>query len=68
MPAPDVVAPLRPILDRIAVGAADRERTRTLPSEPVVRRRDAGFGALRVPTRLGGARLSLPDLVEVLAP
>ncbi|WP_225755609.1 acyl-CoA dehydrogenase family protein [Actinotalea sp. Marseille-Q4924] len=66
MPTHDVLAQLRPTLDRIAAGAADRERTRTLPFEPVVWLRDAGFGALRVPTELGGAGLSLPELVEVV--
>ncbi|EYR63638.1 acyl-CoA dehydrogenase [Actinotalea ferrariae CF5-4] len=66
MPTPHVLAQLRPTLDRIATGAAHRERTRTLPFEPVVWLRDAGFGALRVPTELGGAGLDLPGLVEVV--
>ncbi|HOB45322.1 MAG TPA: acyl-CoA dehydrogenase family protein [Zoogloea sp.] len=56
----------RPIFARIAEGAVERERTRTLPREPIEWLKKAGFGAVRVPVEAGGAGASLPQLVQLL--
>ncbi|GAA4282491.1 acyl-CoA dehydrogenase family protein [Brevibacterium daeguense] len=56
-PAPDgeeLAAIFRPVFDRIAAGAIDRETSRTLPFEQVGWLREARFGALRVPREFGG--------------
>lgn len=57
---------LRPIFDRIAEGAVQREQSHTLPREHVRWLVDAGFAALRVPVEYGGDGLSIPELAEVL--
>lgn len=56
----------RPIFARIAEGAVERERTRSLPHEQLRWLKEAGFGAVRVPTEHGGAGASLPQLVRLL--
>jgi alkylation response protein AidB-like acyl-CoA dehydrogenase len=56
----------RPIFERIAEGAIERERTRTLPHEPIAWLKKAGFGAVRLPVESGGAGASLPQLVQLL--
>lgn len=56
----------RPIFERIAESAIERERTRTLPHEPIAWLKQAGFGAVRVPVESGGAGASLPQLVQLL--
>jgi len=56
----------RPIFARIAEGALDRERQRSLPHEPVRWLKEAGFGAVRVPREAGGAGASLPQLFQLL--
>ena len=56
----------RPLFTRIAEGALERERSRTLPSEPIKWLKEAGFGAVRVPVEHGGAGASLPQLVRLL--
>ena len=56
----------RPIFTRIAEGAVERERTRTLPFEPIQWLKEAGFGAVRVPVEFGGAGASLPQLFQLL--
>jgi len=56
----------RPIFARIAEGALERERTRTLPREPIRWLKEAGFGAVRVPLVHGGAGASLPQLFQLL--
>ena len=56
----------RPIFARIAEGAIERERTRTLPFEPIKWLKEAGFGAVRVPVEFGGAGASLPQLFQLL--
>nr|BFF12713.1 hypothetical protein GCM10025699_40160 [Microbacterium flavescens]BFF16359.1 hypothetical protein GCM10025699_76620 [Microbacterium flavescens] len=43
-----------PVIDDIAAGAVERERDRRLPVAEVAALRDAGLGALRVPTAFGG--------------
>ncbi|WP_375738999.1 acyl-CoA dehydrogenase family protein [Pseudomonas boanensis] len=56
----------RPIFARIAEGALERERTRSLPHEPIRWLKEAGFGAVRVPREHGGASASLPQLIQLL--
>ncbi|MGW4580604.1 acyl-CoA dehydrogenase family protein [Rhodococcus aetherivorans] len=57
----------RRIFDRIAAGAAQRERDRFLPYAEVDELFAAGFGALRVPTEFGGYGVSLTTLSDLLA-
>lgn len=61
-----LAARFRPIFTRIAAGALERERTRSLPYEPVKWLKEAGFGAVRVPVQYGGAGASLPQLFQLL--
>ncbi|ULT68080.1 acyl-CoA dehydrogenase family protein [Pseudomonas sp. BNK-45] len=56
----------RPIFQRIAAGAVEREHSRTLPYEPIQWLKEAGFGALRVPVEYGGGGASLPQLFQLL--
>ncbi len=68
-PSPDyeqLAARFRPLFARIAEGALERERQRTLPYVPVAWLKDAGFGAVRVPVEFGGSGASLPQLVRLL--
>ena len=46
---PTLAARFRPIFQRIADGAVQRELSRTLPYEPIQWLKEAGFGAVRVP-------------------
>ncbi|MGY2343482.1 acyl-CoA dehydrogenase family protein [Pseudomonas sp. SDO5532_S415] len=61
-----LAARFRPIFQRIAEGAVDREQSRTLPYEPIRWLKEAGFGAVRVPREYGGGGASLPQLFELL--
>lgn len=56
----------RPIFQRIAEGAVEREQPRALPYEPIQWLKQAGFGAVRVPVEYGGGGASLPQLFELL--
>lgn len=56
----------RPIFQRIADGAVERELSRTLPREPIEWLKKAGFGAVRVPRESGGAGASLPQTFQLL--
>ncbi|WP_409283776.1 acyl-CoA dehydrogenase family protein [Pseudomonas protegens] len=56
----------RPIFQRIAAGAVEREHSRTLPYEPIQWLKQAGFGAVRVPVEYGGGGASLPQLLQLL--
>jgi alkylation response protein AidB-like acyl-CoA dehydrogenase len=56
----------RPIFQRIAAGAIEREQSRSLPFEPIQWLKDAGFGAVRVPVEYGGGGASVPQLFELL--
>lgn len=56
----------RPIFARIAEGALERERSRSLPYEPIQWLKEAGFGAVRVPVEHGGAGASVPQLFRLL--
>lgn len=61
-----VAAKYRPIFAEIAQGALAREQQRILPFEQIEQLKQAGFGAVRVPVRYGGAGLSLPQLFDLL--
>lgn len=56
----------RPIFQRIAAGAVEREHGRSLPHEPIKWLKEAGFGAVRVPREYGGGGASLPQLFLLL--
>lgn len=56
----------RPVFERIAAQAAERDRTRTLPYEAVGWLKEAGFGALRVPVQHGGFGASIPQLFQLI--
>ncbi|MFC4070377.1 acyl-CoA dehydrogenase family protein [Actinoplanes subglobosus] len=64
--APDLLTRFRPVFDRIAAGAREREATRRLPLEEARELTALGFGALRVPEELGGHGASLRQLFELL--
>ncbi|ENV58560.1 hypothetical protein F951_00224 [Acinetobacter soli CIP 110264] len=61
-----VATKYRPIFAEIAQGALAREQQRILPFEQIEQLKQAGFGAVRVPVRYGGAGLSLPQLFDLL--
>lgn len=61
-----LAARFRPIFKRIAEGSVERERTRSLPFEPIRWLKEAGFGAVRVPVEHGGGGASLPQLFQLL--
>ena len=61
-----VAAKYRPIFAEIAQGALAREQQRILPFEQIEQLKQAGFGAVRVPVRYGGAGLSLSQLFDLL--
>lgn len=61
-----LAARFRPIFERIAAGAVEREQQRSLPYEEVSWLREAGFGALRVPQRYGGLGATLPQFFSLL--
>jgi alkylation response protein AidB-like acyl-CoA dehydrogenase len=54
------------LLNRIAEGASDRERERTLPFPEIDLIRKARLGALRLPAEAGGAGSSIRDLFEII--
>ncbi|WP_413355055.1 acyl-CoA dehydrogenase family protein [Microbacterium sp. 1P06AB] len=56
----------RPLFAQIATTAVERENERRLPREEIRLLTDAGFGAVRVPRKYGGAGASLPQLIELL--
>ncbi|MBG6183116.1 alkylation response protein AidB-like acyl-CoA dehydrogenase [Arthrobacter sp. CAN_A214] len=56
----------RPLFEQIASGSAERETDRTLLHEQVRLLADAGFGALRVPRKYGGAGVSAPHFFRLL--
>lgn len=59
-------ARFRPVFERIAEGAVDRELERTLPIEQVDWLREAGFGAIRVSREYGGSGASVTQLFRLL--
>ncbi|RDK03929.1 acyl-CoA dehydrogenase family protein [Paraburkholderia lacunae] len=56
----------RPIFTRIAEGAVARDRSRDLPHDAIAWLKEAGFGAVRVPSRFGGAGASIPQLFQLI--
>ena len=62
----DLLARFHPVFDRIAAGAAQRDRQRLLAHEPVQWLQDAGFGAVRVPKAYGGLGASVEQWVDLL--
>ncbi|ANZ27643.1 MULTISPECIES: acyl-CoA dehydrogenase family protein [Rhodococcus] len=56
----------RPIFDRIAEGAVQREHERRLPFHEVQWLREARFGALRVPVEFGGFGATIRQLFDLL--
>ena len=63
---PALADKFRPIFQRIADTVLERERTRTLPHEPITWLKQAGFGAVRVPVEHGGGGASIPQLFQLL--
>ncbi|WP_210711801.1 acyl-CoA dehydrogenase family protein [Pseudomonas sp. MWU349] len=61
-----LAAGFRPIFQRIASGAVEREQQRKLPYEPIQWLKESGFGAVRVPLEYGGGGASLPQLFQLL--
>lgn len=62
----EVAAKFRPIFKRIAEGVVQRETDRDLPHEQIKWLNDAGFGALRVPKKYGGAGFTQQQLFQIL--
>jgi alkylation response protein AidB-like acyl-CoA dehydrogenase len=54
------------LLNRIAEGASDRERERTLPFPEIDLIRKARLGALRLPATAGGSGTSIRELFEIV--
>ncbi len=65
--APQALAVATALRDRIAEGAARRDRDRTLPMHDIEALTEAGLGAITVPARFGGADVSHATLAEVVA-
>lgn len=61
-----LAAQFRPIFQRIATGAVQRDAERILPHEPIAWLKDAGFGTLRIPVAEGGLGATLPELFGLL--
>ncbi|MDP9992167.1 alkylation response protein AidB-like acyl-CoA dehydrogenase [Variovorax boronicumulans] len=61
-----LLARFRPIFNRIAVHAAQRENDRELAYEPVAWLNAERFGALRVPVEYGGVGASVEQLYDLL--
>ena len=61
-----LAARYRPLFHSFRKGAAQRDRDRVLPFDELAARKQAGFGALRVPVDQGGAGASLPELFALL--
>ncbi|MQU06141.1 acyl-CoA dehydrogenase family protein [Pseudomonas helleri] len=56
----------RPLFRQIAAGTVEREQARDLPFEPIRWLKEAGFGAVRVPVKFGGAGASISQLFQLL--
>ena len=59
-------AKYRPVFERIAAGALERELARELPFEQINWLRQAGFGAARIPAEFGGDGLDWADFTGLL--
>lgn len=62
----ELAARFRPVFERIAAGALQREQARRLPFDEVDWLRRAGFGALRIPCDYGGIGASLSQFFALL--
>lgn len=62
----EVADRFRPVLERIEVGALDRELARTLPYDEVAQLREAGLGVARLPREQGGLGLDWADFGRLL--
>jgi alkylation response protein AidB-like acyl-CoA dehydrogenase len=62
----ELAARFRPIFERIARGAAERENERAIAYQEVGWLRDAGFGAVRVPVEFGGSGATVTQLFRLL--
>ncbi len=62
----EVAQKFRPVFQKIAEGALDREKNRSLPFEAIQWLKQAGLGAVRVPVQYGGAGLSQQQLFQLL--
>lgn len=62
----DVTERFQPVLERIALGALDREQNRTLPYDEVAQLREAGLAVARLPRDEGGLGLDWPDFGRLL--
>ncbi|MGO2480332.1 acyl-CoA dehydrogenase family protein [Glutamicibacter ardleyensis] len=54
-----------PIFEKIAAGAAERDRSGELPRAEIAELAAAGFGAVRIAESDGGAGATLPELFEL---
>lgn len=61
-----VASKYRPIFTEIAKGTLEREIKHQLPYEQIQWLKEAGFGALRVPTQYGGDGVSQQQLFQLL--
>jgi len=61
-----LISKFRPIFQRIADGALEREKSRILPYDPIKWLKKAGFGAVRVPQEFGGGGVSQKQLFKLL--
>ncbi|MCU1529301.1 MAG: acyl-CoA dehydrogenase protein [Frondihabitans sp.] len=61
-----LAARFREPLERIASGAADRDRDRRHPFDEVRALAESGFTTLRVPEEFGGIDVTLPDFFDLL--
>lgn len=60
-----VASRFRPVFEKIAQGAIQREKERILPFEPIQWLKELKLGAVRVPVKYGGDGVSLPQLFQL---
>ncbi|WIB79047.1 acyl-CoA dehydrogenase family protein [Curtobacterium sp. MCPF17_002] len=63
----DLIAPLRPVIERIAVDARERERDERLATEQLGWLVEAGFARWRTPVAWGGVGARLSDVLRAIA-
>jgi len=63
----ELIAPLRPVIDRIAVDARQREREERLATDQLGWLVDAGFARWRTPVEWGGVGARLSDVFRAIA-
>jgi len=63
----ELTARFRPIFERIAEGALQREIDRALPYEQIGWLREAGFGKVRIPQIYGGMGATITQFFKLLA-